>query len=402
MPVYTRTIIKSRLATKVSGIISTTDYDTIINDAVTEVIGDLDMRSTKRKSALSPNMFDDVYDYTCPGDLKANRIIDIRPQIDRGRLDQWILTTEEEFDRLKQDHRVDTWGDPIKLNRNYWLGTNICAIADDDFVRKLKISRVVDDKATTVDPLSAVGTWVVFGDGTNLTRDSDNFVKGSASLNWDISAAGGTTAGIYNSTVTQFDITSYLSGSVFVWAYITSATNLTNYILRIGSSSSAYYSITITTTNEGTAFSEGWNLLRFDFINKVATGTVDEDACDYVAIYMTKAAGKISETDYRFNNLVMAVGQHYDLVYYTKYGWQSSTGTYLENSTADTDYLNVDTDELSIVVAKATELGERHLRSGRETGAITLYENKKAKYQFNNPSEALLLTTTYFFTDNNL
>lgn len=384
----------------VSGTYSSANYQTIINRAVREVLSDVDMRSMKRKTALSPNLFDDIFQYTCPTDLKANRIIDIRPQIKRGRLDQWRLTTEEEFDRIKEDHRIDEWGDPIKINRNQWLGDSIVALSDADFVRKVLLSRPVDDDSITISALDAVGNWTAFGDGTNLTADSDNYVKGSASINWDISSAGGTTAGIVNSSLSSFSIADYLgTGSVFVWAYITSATNLTNYILRIGSSSSAYNYITVTTNNEGTAFYAGWNLLRFDFINKSTTGSPTNTACTYVAIYMTKAAGKISETDYRFDNLVMKKGNHYDVIYYSKYGWQNSTGTYLENATADTDLVNVDTEELRLIEYKTAELIERHLKNQKEADRyFALYETKRKEYQMNYPSEALILTTTYHQT----
>ena len=397
MPNFSRTELKTKLSPKISGTISDGDLNTILNDAVIETLADIDMRSMKRKSALSPNLFDDIFDYTAPTDLKSNKIIDIKPQIHRGRMDEWRLTTEEEFDRLKEDHRVDEWGDPIKISRSQWLGDSLVAISDADFVRKIKLSRPIDDDSVTISDLDAVGTWVLFGDGENLTADSSNYVKGSGSINWDISSAGGTTAGIQNSSISSFSIADYLSeGSFFVWVYITSATNLTNFILRVGSSSSAYYYITITTANEGAAFRSGWNLLRFDLINKETNSSPVSTACTHVALYMTKAAGKVSETDYRFDWLVLKKGNHYDLIYYSKYGWQDDTGTYLEESTDDTDLLNVDTDELRIVLQKAVELGEIHLRSGRDGDALTRYTNYKTDYEFKNPSEALLLTTTYY------
>ena len=400
MPVYTYATLASRLAKKISGTISDADLLVVINDAVAEVASDIDLRSTKRKSALSPNLFNNIFDYTAPTDLKENKIIDVRPQIKRGRLDQWRLTTEEEFDRLKEDHRVDYWGDPIKLSRSQWLGDSIVAVSDADFVRKVKLSRPIDDTSVTINDLDSVGTWLLFGDGTNLTKDSDNYVKGSACVNWDISSAGGTTAGIQNSSLTSFDISEYLGeGSVFVWAYITSATYLTNFILRVGSSSSAYNSITITTNNEGTAFYAGWNLLRFDFVNKAVTGSPTNTACTYVAIYMTKNALKISETDYRFDWLVMKKGNKYDLIYYSKYLWQTNAAVWIENSTASTDYINVDISELRLIEYKCAELAERHLRShGTADRYFQLYELKSKEYQQKNPSEALILQTQYHFT----
>jgi hypothetical protein len=278
------------------------------------------------------------------------------------------------------------------------LGDNLVAIAERDFVRKLYISRPIDDSGFTIDALDSVGSWVAFGDGTNITKDSSNYVKGSASLNWDINASGGTTAGIANSSLDSFDISSYLSeGTVFVWAYITSTTGLTNFILRIGSSSSAYYYITVTTNSEGNAFEAGWNLLRFAMANKSTSGSPTDTAITYVAIYMTKAATKISETDYRFDNLIIKIGEHHDVWYYSAYGWQSSTGTYLENSTDDTDLLNAELDEYALIKEKMAELGEQYLKNYKESDRHALrYKEKMVNYKLFNPSEALILTQTYY------
>ena len=171
---------------------------------------------------------------------------------------------------------------------------------------------------------------------------------------------------------------------------------MTNYILRIGSSSSAYYSITVTTNNEGASFYAGWNLLRFDFTNKSETGTVDTDACDYVALYITKDAAKVSETDYRFDNLVIKMGPYYDVIYYTRYAWQSSAGTYLEDATTTTDLLNMETDEFNLAVLKTLQFMEEHLKKFKEADRWEKkYEAKKDEYIMRNPSEALLLQQTY-------
>jgi hypothetical protein len=115
---------------------------------------------------------------------------------------------------------------------------------------------------------------------------------------------------------------------------------------------------------------------------------------------MTKAAGKVSETDYRFDCLQMKKGDYYNLVYYTSYGWQSAAGVYLEDSTADTDLVNCGVDELRIIEYKASELGERHLRNySNADRMLGIYQKYISKYQFDNPSEALILTSIYHITD---
>jgi len=396
---YTRLDLKTSILSMVSGEIKDSDLNAIVNRAVREVLSEIDLHSAKRKATLSPDLFDDIYDYAAPIDLKSGGLIDIRPQIRRGRFDEWRLTTEEEFDRLKKDSRVDRWGDPIKISRSEWLGESLVAIGESNLIKKIKISRPVQDTSLTIDDLDSVGSWAGYGDGTNITKDSDNYVKGSACLHWDINANGGTTAGIYNDSLERFDISGYLTaGSIFVWAYIPSPTDIVNFKIKIGSDSFNYYTITITANNEGLAFQEGWNLLRFDLVNKVETGTVNNTACTYVAIYMTKDVLKINETDYRFDWLVIKKGEKYEVIYYSKYGWQSNTGIYLENSTADTDYLNYDTDEIRLIEYKGAELGERHLRNHVEADKLLAqYMAYKTDYQLRHPSEAMVITTTYHF-----
>lgn len=291
------------------------------------------------------------------------------------------LTTPEEFQRRKS------------------VEFNLAAIRESDFVKKLLLDVCVDDDSLSVSTLDSLaaggGTWQAFGDAENVTADADGFVMGSGSIKFGINAAGGTTAGIYNNSLDAFDFSDYVDNnrSIFYFAKITSTTNITNYKIRIGSSASNYYEITATVTQEGAAFQSGWNLLRFDFSAKTTTGTPDATAGTYVAIYMTKAVGKVSETDYRFDHIIMRGGVIHDLYYYTKYGWQSNTGTYKENSTADTDYVNADTDELELFtyagkVEAALELRHFNLAEGWEKR----YQNKKAEYQLKNPSEAKLLT----------
>jgi len=390
--------LKENLTTMVSGSIKDSEWNTIINRAVREVVSDADLRSCIRKSALSPNLFDDIYQYSAPTDLKGGKVIDVKPQVNRGRSDYWRMTTAEEFDRYKEDRRTDAFGDPIRVRENNWSGESLIALQDTDTVKKVLLSRPVDDTSVSIDSLTAVGTWTGFGDGENLTADSSNYVKGSSSINWDISSAGGTTAGITNSSVASTDVSSYLTeGSIFVWAYLSSKTNVTNFILRIGSGSGAYYSMTATTNNEGTAFTDGWNLVRFSFSSKSTTGSPTSTACTYIALYMTKTAGKVSETDYRFNWLNMKKGEHYDLVYYSKYGWQTSAGTYIENSTIDTDVINADTDEARLIEYKASELAEIHLRSAPTTikEKRDLYEGYMQRYKLQYPSLAMPTVSTY-------
>jgi hypothetical protein len=346
------------------------------------VFADVDLRSSKRIVTITPNVFDDVYDYTAPTDIKGYGIIDVRPQAGREIGSKIKLVSSEFFDRKKSDVNL------------------LAAIEDDDFARKLRLNIDVNDDVTTVSDfgstVSPSGTWGAFGDAANVIADTDNYVEGSGSLKFDL-VGSGATAGVVNSALTAIDISDYVNaGSALVWVYINSTTNLTNWILRIGSDSSNYYSITVTTQHDSTAFRTGWNLLRFAFVDKSTTGAPVDTACDYCALYMTKSAAK-SDDGYRVDNLELHTGEIYEIVYYTKYPWQNTSATYLENSSSATDYINADTDEFDLIVMKGKVEMYRELRDYEQMKLAQVdYENMKRAYKRRYKSEALIMQDSYY------
>ena len=381
--IYTREDLKNRINAGIQGRKGILlDFDATVNDVVRQVLADIDLKSARRKANIQPNMFSDVYRYACPTDLKEFKVISLPTQA-TNKSEEFDLITNREFTQKMENGTI--------------------AFNDYNDVRQLLISLDINDQKSVLASLDSLtsggGTWEAYGDAENIVRDDDNYMQGSASIRWDISAAGGTTAGIKNTDLNDFDLDDeYLdgSGSLFVWAYINSATDLTNYILHIGSSESNYYAKTITTTHEGTAFVSGWNLLRFDLTSLTETGTVDDDNIDYVAVFITKAVGKVSETDYRFDNIVLRKGEIRDLYYYSKYGWINTSGTWLEKSTNDADLLVADTTELNIYIQKGIEVAAGEIDDTKlELKAMNKYNALIKKYGIENPSEALIFNSTY-------
>lgn len=381
MPNYTQTQLKSDVNAKIKGKIGVlVDFQSTLNQGVRQVLSDLDLVSTRRRTQLTPNLFNGIYEYAAPTDLKGYGVITVENQKFSKRTD-WSLVPYEQFLR-RQD-------------------ANTIAISDYDFVKKILINSTVDDDKITLSTLDSLtaggGTWALLGDAENVEQDLDNVVEGNGCIKFDISSAGGTTAGIVNSTLSQTDITNYLegNGSVLVWAYITSTTNLTNYILRIGNDSSNYYSKTVTTQADGTAFVAGWNLLRFALTSLTETGSVTDTTIDYCAIYMTKTAAKVSELGYRFDGLILRRGEINNLYYYSSYGWQNSSGTYIVNSTSGSDLLNAGEDEYEIILAKCAELAadetDEEKVSEKEAGR---YRQLMKTYKMNSPSESLIMIST--------
>lgn len=376
---YTRSQLLSDINMGIRGKIGMiSNQGDFINRVVREFRNDVALRSGKRKQQLTPNLFNGVYQYACPSDLADNRIIDIPAQAKRYDGSFGLVPVEQ-------------------FNVNPQLGD----IALDDFngTRTLLIKSAVATPELTIDPISSVDDWVAFGDAENIELDSDDYIKNNASISFDISSAGGTTAGVQNSAISSFDLTDYLGGnsSIFVWAKINSVTNLTNYILLIGSSSGNYYQKTVTTRSDGNAFENGWNLLRFDLTNLAETGTVTDTAITYAALYMTKTAGKISETDYKFNNLVLMRGVIHNVLYYSKYGWQTSAGAYLQNSTDSLDVVVVDDTEYEMILKKGIHMGMKltNFEMGEIEEAKNDYKEAVSQYTANNPDESQIMISTY-------
>ena len=384
---YTRANLYDDVARDTS---SVTNALRIINRAVRFVVGDIDLRSTKRRAYLSPQLHESQYDYQAPSDIKSFGLIDIRRQADR--IAQFSLVPSEEFDRRKK------------------LSKNLVCIEDYNSIKKLRISAELDGSQVVIHEMNSItadGTWATILDASNITLDTDNYINGTASLNFDLDQAGTTTTAGYidNDDFTAVDLSDYeTGGSVFIWVFIPGTTvdsDLDGFTLRIGSSSSVYFSRQVTVNNENTAFQPGWNLLRFDFSAATETGTVDMDNIDYIRLAVDRGAvGIIQTTDWRVDYIVARRGIAHEVLYYTKFGWQSSTGTYLENATAATDLVNADTEEYELMVLKGKEMLARDQKKfGEAKEYRTEYDEAKAKYINDYPSERMMLMTEYYAFD---
>lgn len=395
--IYTRTQLKSRMNAGIHGKQGMLiDANETVNEAVRDCFGSgyiddqgklcpIDFRSARRRATLSPNLFNGIFDYAAPADLDAFKIIDIPAQAKRQDGEFFLVPTGE-FELKKR--------------------AGMIAIKDYNETRILQINSAVQDKTLVASELDSLpsgssdgSNWAVFGDMETLAADTDDYVKGNGSLKCNISSAGGTTAGIQHTSINALDMTDYFGGTsaFFIWVKINSTTNLTNYILRFGTDSSNYYYQTVTAQADGTAFVAGWNLLKFNVSSYSTTGTPTNTNIKYFVIYMTKTAGKVSETDYKFDWLVLKRGVIHNVEYYTKYGWQSSAGTWLENSTDDGDFVVADADEYNIVIQKCIEKAAAEVKEyeiSRE--AERKFRNSAKAYMMRNPSEAKIFTSSYY------
>jgi hypothetical protein len=87
----------------------------------------------------------------------------------------------------------------------------------------------------------------------------------------------------------------------------------------------------------------------------------------------------------------------HDVLYYSKFPWQTSAGVYLLEASADGDLLNADETEVDLVVLKNAELCSDVLGDAKGAERYrNLYLEAVQKYGEQNPSEALFLETEYY------
>ena len=372
-------VVDSARRQNITNVVTVVNY---INRGARRVLSEVDLRSSKRNVLLGTNLFDDIYSYPSPSDLKGDAIIDFIPQVNRRTDFRLNLVSQQDFDQKKT------------------IKNNIIALAMDDMVKRILFSGDVDDTklvGATLDSLTSEGTWSAYSDATNVVTDADNFVKGGGSVKFDLTGSA-TTAGLQNTTIPDLDISDFTNnGHIYVWVYINSTTNITNFIIDVGNDlTTNYYSDTVTTQFDSTAFVNGWNLLKFDFSGITENGTVDDTAIDAMRFYMTKTSGK-SDDGYRVDNIEFHTGEIHNILYYSRFPWQSSAGTYLENSATATDYLNAETDEVDGFVFKAKEELYRELRNfNLMKDAREQYDIWKKEYLVRNPSEKIDYNRFYY------
>jgi hypothetical protein len=350
----------------------------VYNEGAREILNDIDFYETKRTQQITNAIYADVYDYTLPTDLKGNKIIDIRPQVNRGLEDYPVQTYGMNFDRRKE--------------------TQNFTIKDNSGVRSLRFNSGASG-ATEVhncDSITNNGTWVVGDDATNLTEDTLNYVSGTGSLNFDVTGVG-TTASLHNITLDELDLSDNENNSAF-FMYVYMPSIVTNATFTWGDDlTSNYWSDTITAPQYN-SFVVGWNLLRFDWDGATKTGTPDSSKVKAIKLSITYDG--VFDTDYRLDRIIVPRGTIYEVEYYSKYLFKTSAGVWKEECSGLTDEIALDLEGYNILLYKVLELIAPQVFAEDASFDYSLYDKKyltsKFRYQQKYRSEVRQPRTYYY------
>ncbi len=363
-----------------------------INRAARAVLLDVDPKETQRIVALS-QVFNDVYDYPIPADVKGDRIIDLRLPAGRTPSDIFIQDYSLDFDAYKG----------VSL-------TNKIITQWNTGVKTLRIEApTLTSPLTLWDTSSITGVTATTG-AQNISLDTTNNVAGGGAIQFDL-AAGSSTGSIQVSNISPVDVsTSVNIDTLFYWVYLPTASAVTSINLKWGSDYSAnYYTLSATTTQQGTAFQNGWNLIALTWSSATKVGSPVATAYDSVQVTLTY--NSTLQTGVKFCNLTSNPGFIFDLVYYSKYLFRNPSTNVFQETVVDvaTDgntLINLDTDSYNLIFNKTAYYVAQSLQGadaeydamffGGPDGMGGEYGNALKRYKALNPSEAILKGSTYY------
>ena len=352
----------------------------VFRRAANTMLAKIDPPETMRRELLDDEIHDEIYDYSCQSDLKREQVADLFPQVGRTRADNPSLRFVKTFDLYKSN--------------------NSFTISYDSGVKSLRFSKDTAYPRKVLHNLNSItsnGAWAADGtDASNLTADTKNKAQGSASFNFDLLGVG-TTGYIENSTLTAVDLSDEEDQSkVFVWVYIPDTSIITNFILYWGSSSTAYWSATVTSPHDTSSFKTGWNLLAFDWNGATETGSPSSSAVDYLRLTVTYDG--TAETDLRVDEISCSRGELFEIVYYSDCMFRTSAGVWQTHTSADSDILNVDEDGFQIYVLECLIAIAQQLQGTDSSFDVNWAKNELgnmfddglyAQYRRSHPSQSL-------------
>lgn len=357
----------------------------IINRSARAVLLDVDPKETQRIVQLN-QVFDDVFDYPCPVDLKGDREIDLRIQAGRAPWDIFTQEYAQDFDANK----LISFANKIYTQWNTGVKT-------------LRIEAPTLTAPITICDTGTTTGWAATTGASSITLDTQYAVAGSGALQFNL-LAGSSSGYIENSTLSPVDLSAHVNiSTLFLWVYMPTGSSVTAVDLRWGSSSSNYYHYSATTTQQGTSFVNGWNLLAFPWVSATKVGTPVDTTYEYVRTTFTY--NSTLQTGVKIDNLTSNLGFIFELQYYSKYLFRNPNTNAFQETVADvsTDgntIINFDTESYNLLFNKCAYFIAQALQGADAEYDATFwdseYQSALEKYKGQNPSEAMLKRSAYY------
>jgi len=354
-----------------------TGVDALINRAARKFMLDCDSQGTKRIAQITTPIFSQVYEYPLPSDLKGNCIIDLRPQVNQSPNNKFAQEYVREFELYKKRAR------------------NAFNIKFNNGLKTLRLQSQIPPDATVISQENDLTGWSGSTDTSNIQLNNLNYVAGGSSIQFDDNGTSGS-AYLENSTLISVDISSMsVYGSFFQYVFIPNnlQNDVTSVNIRVGSSASDYVTMSVTAQQDGTAFQNGWNLLRFDIPSMTSVGSPDFTQITYARITINTTVAVPFE-GILFNSLTVQLGVLLEMEYYSAFMFSTSLGVWMERVSSDNDIINLDMEAQNIFLSMCTELASQQISGSVPNFNVGYFEGQYQKdldrYKQKYPSELIV------------
>ncbi len=313
-----------------------------------------------RTAPLSAYVHDDLNNYSLPSDFGS--IIDLIPEGDRQLWDAAFRDRAGRFDREKaiKNKTISIEGsEGVKIIRINW---------------KSRTPKTLN----TADSLTANGTWAVVAGATSLTVDNVTKYSGQGSIRFNIVATGD---GIQLTGATALDLTvengvGAMTVPIFLGADFANLTSITP-VWGNDVTTKYWTGVAQTAQADGTAFKQGWNVIKVIWSSASQTGVVAPATIKACKFTFTVTAAM---TNIRVDNVRFSVGRAFDNKYYSKYLFKSATsGVWISRPTSDDDYVLIDNDTLPVFLMELFRDMAHQMEGGDSSFDLSFTEKELAR-----------------------
>lgn len=254
-----------------------------------------------------------------------------------------------------------------------------------------------------IDPMNATTGWVAAGTASGLTTDTTNYYQQPASLRFTVTGVG--TGTLTKTETNPTDLSTYQGVGVAFLAFQipagTTATQLSQLSLKLGSDNVNYSLVTTTTGFLGAWTSGEWLIAAFDFAGASTAGTPNWAAIDYVQVLVGSLG---TFTNFRVGGLWLSLPCPHNLYYQTAAIFQKATTGVISNVvSADSDLIILSDPAFTLLEHEAAltiAFQNGGNLAGDSVGYLKdrLYGNDGLydKYRANNPSSELRTIESYY------
>lgn len=343
----------------------------LIENAVREVLNDVDLEETRRKSEL-PFVYLDNPLLALPQDLKKKKFVRIN------------INGEDDF-KLVLTNTKNNQNENIDIK--YYNGFKAMEVSGIEVPQGLQLIDFDD-----INHITGVNI-------TNIQRDKYDYIQGLGSVSFDQIESG-----IFNIKISDLslDLLGHTDQSSFyMFIKVPPRGNLTNYTIVAGTDDSNYFTVTTTRTVYGTGFIEGWNLIKLDWRDAVYTGTPNPSSIHFIKCLFGDVSG-LRLNGWKVDAITSNLQSISDIEYYSSYMFINEDGILSPRITSDLTALVVN-EGYDLILYKLCQLATQQQHDyaynpgSSEAGYwANKYKQERDKYVKDLPSSAQRPSTNYY------